>query len=150
MDPQDAVAILRNNRFIRSSAEATAFEAVLESLPADPDESLLREMYLVLDDSCEQPEVMFSLIHLLESYPLRRQLSALAKAAPQLTLHGSQWLKTSLYRVLNDDAALASLAEVLDTIGSPARAVLEKVLAEIGTEARFAHRAEMVLARKGA
>jgi Immunity protein 30 len=83
MSENPQIAVLETNRFMRSPQEVVAFEQALAELantsPAD-----LPKLHLILDDDCQQPEVMFSLIHFLESFALQDQLQALIQVLPRL------------------------------------------------------------------
>jgi Immunity protein 30 len=62
--------VLEANRLLRSPHEVAQFEQTLETLAQNPVPADLPSLHLILDDTCEQPEVMFSLVHLeLEAFP---------------------------------------------------------------------------------
>ncbi len=52
---------------MRSPSEIAAFENVLTKLAQNPENRCLPKLHLVLDDRCQQQEVMWDLIHFLES-----------------------------------------------------------------------------------
>lgn len=51
---------------LQSPNEVACFEQTLEKLAQNSDSADLPLLRLILDDACEQPEVMFSLVHFLE------------------------------------------------------------------------------------
>jgi hypothetical protein len=62
--------VLEANRLLRSPHEVAQFKQTLETLAQNPVPADLPSLHLILDDTCEQPEVMFSLVHLeLEAFP---------------------------------------------------------------------------------
>ena len=48
---------------MRSRQEVIAFETALAELAKHPQTEDLPTLHLIFDDRCEQPEVMFSLLH---------------------------------------------------------------------------------------
>jgi hypothetical protein len=55
--------VLEANRLLRSPDKVARFEETLEKLAQTPNPADLPGLHLILDDTCEQPEVMFSLVH---------------------------------------------------------------------------------------
>ncbi|MEB3292957.1 MAG: Imm30 family immunity protein [Synechococcales bacterium] len=51
----------------------------------------LPSLHLVLDDACEQPDVMFGLVHFLESFELQEQILALIQVMPDLVQRAAEW-----------------------------------------------------------
>jgi hypothetical protein len=70
------IEIMNANRFMRSPAEFIAFEEAMAELAKNPKNEDLPELHLVLDDECEHHEVMYGLIHFLESFDAKEQLQA--------------------------------------------------------------------------
>ena len=68
MQGKDWLKVLEINRLMQSLDEVAAFEDALAQLAEEPDPALLSDLHLVLDDRCQQPEVLFGLIHFLESF----------------------------------------------------------------------------------
>ena len=68
MSENTFISILKANRLMRSDEEVTAFEKALFELARNTQKEDLPELHLVLDDQCQHQEVMFSLIHFLESF----------------------------------------------------------------------------------
>jgi hypothetical protein len=62
MSPNSLIEVLEANRLLRSADEIARFEQSLERLAENPDPADLPGLHLVLDDACEQPEVMFSFL----------------------------------------------------------------------------------------
>jgi hypothetical protein len=58
---------LEQNRLMRSTSEVNSFEDTLALLAQNPDPSDLLNLHLILDDACEQPEVMFGLVPIARS-----------------------------------------------------------------------------------
>ncbi|MFM5887708.1 MAG: Imm30 family immunity protein, partial [Dolichospermum sp.] len=60
MNQNNLLAILQENRLMSTEAQVTNFENALTAIAENPDENNLCAYYLILDDQCQQPEVMFS------------------------------------------------------------------------------------------
>jgi len=105
MNQNNLLAILRENRFMQTQQQVTDFENALAEIADNPDEQNLSAYHLVLDDQCQQPEVMFSLIHFLESFDIEEQIAAFIKVVPQLMINAPEWTRIIHDRILNDDSA---------------------------------------------
>ena len=135
------------NRFMRSRAEVVTFEDAMAELAKNPKNEYLPELYLVLDDECEHHEVMYGLIHFLESFDENAQLQALVDVAPQLIVRAPDWTKILHYRILNDDPSRALYKEVLQSANSENREIAYQLLKEIAANESppLSSRAESVL-----
>jgi Immunity protein 30 len=105
MNQNNVLAILRENRLMHTQQQVTDFENALAEIADNPDEQNLSAYYLVLDDQCQRTEVMFSLIHFLESFDIEEQIAAFIKVVPQLMINAPEWTKIIHDRILNDDSA---------------------------------------------
>ncbi len=97
--------ILRKNRLMTTSEEARVFEETLEEVAENPNEKYLKDLYFILDDNCEQPEVMFGLVHFLESFDMQKQIAAFIGVIPQLMITAPEWTQIIHYRIINDESA---------------------------------------------
>ncbi|MEH2292428.1 Imm30 family immunity protein [Nostoc sp.] len=105
MNQNNLLAILRENRLMQTQQQVTNFENALAEIADNPDERNLSAYHLVLDDQCQQPEVMFSLINFLESFDIEEQIAAFIKVVPQLMINAPEWTRIIHDRILNDDSA---------------------------------------------
>jgi Immunity protein 30 len=105
MKKEDWIDVLVINKLIRSPDEAIAFEYALTELAKNPQPEDSTDLHLIFDDQCERSDVMFSLLHFLESFDLEEQLTALIEAIPQLIVVAPNWLKILQTRILNDQTA---------------------------------------------
>ncbi|MDZ8222518.1 Imm30 family immunity protein [Nostoc sp. ChiVER01] len=103
MNQNNLLAILRENRFMQTQQQVTDFENTLAEIADNPDEQNLSAYHLVLDNQCQHPEVMFSLIHFLESFETEEQITSFIKVVPQLMIDASEWTRIIHDRILNDD-----------------------------------------------
>ncbi len=124
------ISILERNKLMRSPDEVTAFENALASLANYPQNEDLPDLHLILDDRCEQPEVMFGLIHFLESFDMSAQMPAFVTVVPQLMLVASEWTIILHSRILNDDDACRLYRDILHSLNSQEPSFVRQLLEE--------------------
>lgn len=124
------INILKANKLMRSPDEVTAFENALASLVDRPQNEDLPDLHLILDDRCEQPEVMFGLIHFLESFDVSSQIQAFVTVVPQLMLVASEWTRILHSRILNDDDACRLYRDILHSLNSQKPNFVRQLLEE--------------------
>ncbi|ALB42494.1 MULTISPECIES: Imm30 family immunity protein [Nostocales] len=105
MNPNNLLATLQENRLMQTEEQFTNFENALAEIAENPDENNLSAYHLILDDQCQQPEVMFSLIHFLESFDMEKQITAFIYVVPQLMITAQEWTRIIHNRILNDESA---------------------------------------------
>lgn len=64
------MAILQENKLMKTPEAVIAFEEALTELAHNRNPDNLPQYDLVFDDHCQQPEVMFGLIHFIESFEI--------------------------------------------------------------------------------
>ncbi len=128
------IAILQANRLMRSDKEVLAFEDALAELAKNPKSEYLPALHLVLDDRCQHEEVMFSLIHFLESFAVKEQIQAFIDVLPNLLTSAPEWTKIIYYRILNDQSAYALYIDILNSLDSPTRNLISNLLENITQE----------------
>jgi len=99
------IEVLKQNRLMRTPTEVNEFEKALAEMIAHPNSEDLPEYHLILDDQCQQPEVMFGLIHFLESFEVETQLQAFLNVIPELMTTAPEWTRILHLRILNDESA---------------------------------------------
>ena len=118
MSEDTLIDILQANRLMRSPEEVTAFENALAELEKNPKNEYLPSVHLVLDDGCKHQEVMFGLVHILESFDVKEQLEAFVSVAPQLIIAAPEWTGILHNRILNDESACRLYQEILHSVNS--------------------------------
>lgn len=132
MTPRQMLETLNENRRLDTREQVAAFEKALDLLATHQQAAEhLRELHLVLDDQTKQAEVMFGVIHLLESFDVERQLQAFLEALPMLQKQAPGWVKTLNFRLLNDEASRSAYRAAYRAAGSPVRGQMSVALAEI-------------------
>lgn len=134
MSENPLIDILNANRLMRSYEEVAAFEEALAEFVENPKSEYLPELHLVLDDQCQQQEVMFGLVHFLESFDVKEQFQAFLDVVPQLIVTAPEWTKIIHYRILNDELTCALYKDMLNSVDSHTRNVVTELLEEIAQE----------------
>jgi hypothetical protein len=132
MTAQQILDTLTRSRLLETKAQVAMFEKALEQFAAHPEAANhLRELHLILDDQTRQPEVMYGLVHLLESFDVEQQLRAFLAVFPQLMKQAPEWVKTLHFRVLNDEGARGTYRTLLQNESTPSRTLALSALADI-------------------
>jgi Immunity protein 30 len=134
MSQNPNIAVLEANRFMRSPDETVAFEQALTELAQNSDPGDLPKLHLILEDACQQPEVMFSLVHFLESFSLQAQLQAFIQVLPSLVKHAAGWTAILHTRIINDAEAQAAFEMMLQSMNSHNREEIHQILASVSTK----------------
>ena len=131
MSNNSLISILRTNRLMRLKEEIFAFDNALIELAENPQGTDLQELHLILDDNCEQPEVMWGLVHFLESFDAKEQLQALLNVIPQLVISAPEWTEIIHYRILNHEPTRFLYQDMLKFSDSNTQQIVSKILSDI-------------------
>ena len=132
------ITVLKANHLMRSPDEVIAFEQVLAELAQNPSSADLPNLHLILDDACQQPEVMFSLVHFLESFDLKAQLRAFIQVMPDLVERAAKWTAILYSRILNDAIARASFEEMVHSMDTQRQDEIRQLLSSASTKSQTA------------
>lgn len=108
MSQNPLLEVLAANRWLRSPDEVIIFEQTLAKLAQNPDSVDLPGLHLILDDACQHPEVMFSLVHFLESFEVQTQVQAFIQVLPDLVKQAAAWTAILHARMMNEAIARAT------------------------------------------
>ncbi|BAU13445.1 hypothetical protein LEP3755_39840 [Leptolyngbya sp. NIES-3755] len=111
MSSDSLIDLLEANRLMRSTDEVACFEQTLEQLAQYPDAADLPRLHLIFDDACEHPEVMFSLVHFLESFDVQQQVEAFVQVMPKMVNRAAEWTAILHSRMMNDEIARSVFEE---------------------------------------
>jgi Immunity protein 30 len=127
-------SILKANRLMRSKDEVLAFDNALVELAKNPQSEDLQELHLVLDDNCASCEVMWGLIHFLESFDEKEQFQAFVNVIPQLIVSAPEWTKIIHSRIYNDEPSRIVYEDILKSADSHTQKIVSKILKEVVQE----------------
>lgn len=128
MSNDSLIQILRDNQLMRASDEIIAFEQALEELAQNPNSEDLPSLHLILNDDCQQPDVMFSLVHFIESFDVPKQIQAFMQVIPILIEQAPQWTEILYTRINNDETARTAFKKSLQSINIEKRERIQHLL----------------------
>lgn len=149
MNMYPGIARLYENRLLRTELEFEQFEQALESLAGDMEDAVIQQIFKVFDDETEQEEVMFSLVHFVESYQLEMYLTQLLESLPDMLDSARNWAIILNKRILNDDGSLKDYAAIASGMPPRVKQSLAFLLEEIKEDnpRRFGRKANYILSR---
>lgn len=131
MNNNNFISTLKANKLMRSKEEVLAFDEALNELAKNTHGVDLEKLHLVLDDNCLQQEVMWGLVHVLESFDAREQLQTLLNVIERLIISAPEWAEIIHCRIYNDEATRVLYQEMLETVDLSTRQIVTRILEEI-------------------
>lgn len=110
---KEQVDILRARRFLRSREDVNTFEETLTSWQGAVTPSEAEELYLLLEDSSAQQDVLWGLLHFIEDLDQDTWLPAFVNVLPQLKSKSPEWVDTITARILNGNESRQALRVLL-------------------------------------
>lgn len=114
-----------------SRDEVLAFDDALNESAKNTHGVDLEELHLILDDKCSQQEVMWGLVHVLESFDAREQLQALLNVIEKLVISAPGWTEIIHCRIFNDEPTCLLYQEMLETVDLNTRQIVTQILEDI-------------------
>ncbi|WP_405106336.1 Imm30 family immunity protein [Paenibacillus sp. FSL K6-1217] len=131
MNLYPGIARLYENRLLQSELECEQFDQALESLAGDTEDAVIHQIFKVFDDDTEQEEVMFSLVHFVESVQMEMYLTQLLESLPEMLEHARNWAIVLNQRILLDDSFRKDYTEIAVRMPLRIRQCLAFLLEEI-------------------
>jgi Immunity protein 30 len=131
MSDNDLISTLKANKLMRSREEVLAFDNALTELAHNTTDVDLEELLSVLDDNCEHEEVMWGVVHFLESFDSRKQLLALLNVVQKLAVSAPAWTEIIHYRIFNDEPTRFFYQDMLRSSDLNTQQVVTKILEDI-------------------
>ncbi|WP_175406475.1 Imm30 family immunity protein [Bacillus sp. FJAT-27264] len=125
------IATLYENRLLRTELECERFDRALEGLAGDTEDRIIHEIFKVFDDETEQEEIMFSLVHFVESYQTEMYLTQLLESLPAMLEPARDWAIVLNKRILKDDFCRSEYADIAAGMSPQVKTVLSFLLEEI-------------------
>jgi hypothetical protein len=91
----------------------------------------LPRMLAVFTDECQHHEVMYGLVHLVESFENNKYFQALVQAVPSMRIHAPEWTNTLHYGILNDPASREAYKKAYEGAPLAAREAVRVLLLKI-------------------
>jgi hypothetical protein len=133
MNQNEHIAILRENRFLRSREECLLFDQSLFALAEIQEQEAfeldkLPELYLIFEDECEHHEVMWGLLHFVEDFEGKVVVDTLIEMTPKMLLNASDWCETMHCRILNHEQLRAYYLAKLQQLPPMERNIINEFL----------------------
>lgn len=129
----ECIRALEENSRLSIPTEIRAFDMALERLvggrlltPSD-----LPILFRIFRDDCEDEEVMFGLVHLVENFPLEDFLTGFLRAVPEMCERAPEWTRIFHYRVINSQSAREMIKALLPQQDIVVRQTVRAVLLHI-------------------
>lgn len=120
MDISVEITKLKNNRLLRDENEVEKFEQSIKSILEMKDVSHIEILCQGFDDLTDNDEVMFGLIHAIESYDnivgSEASLKVLVNSIPEMLPHAREWLKILHKRILNHEPSRKIYKKMIPTL----------------------------------
>lgn len=131
MNLYPGIARLYENRLLRTELECEQFDLALEGLAGDTEDVVIHQIFKVFDDDTEQEEIMFSLVHFVESLQMEMYLTQLLESLPDMMEHARNWAIVLNTRILNDDNYRKDYADIAALMPVKIKRCLAFLLEEI-------------------
>ena len=131
MDYQYEVRRLYSCRFLKNQSECEEFDNILENLADCTDEKLIKELCIVFEDETQEEEVMFGLVHFIESFEMEKYLTEMPKTLPKMVGSAKEWAMLLNIRILNSDLCRSEYAKILVGMNHDIQLTVNNLLNEI-------------------
>lgn len=125
---------LLKNRLLKDVDEIAIFEESLNELKDNFNEDDIVKLFEVLDDKTENTEVMFGVIHLIETLSSEQAFFNTIEGIVKLKKYSPEWAKIIVYRCLNDLFSIEMLKKIIPNLNSEMRTEMCDLLMEIKAE----------------
>jgi hypothetical protein len=134
---EDHLNSLYKNRLMESETEVHDFELSLSKVLEYKEIKAIEGLCLAFDDDTNQFEVMFGLIHGIESLyrsEPEEGLKMIANSTPIIYDRATEWIEILHYRILNHPQVRIIYSDILSKIEAETSAQIKKLLIDIKNE----------------
>lgn len=128
---QSEIKKLYDCRLLENQFMCEAFDIGLENLANCTDEKMIKDVCIVFDDETEEEEIMFGLIHLIESFERDTYLTEMPKALPNMMGNAKEWAMRLNKRILNSEPDRIAYATKLMHMDEDIKSTVTHLLNEI-------------------
>ncbi len=135
MDFNVEVKKLLNNKLLRTDQEILYFEEAIENILTFNEVEHIKILCSGFDDSTENEEVMFGLIHAIESYDndfgMENSLEKMVEALPSMLPQARGWSIILHKRILNYEPSRIAYTNVLLRVDASIKKIVSELFSEI-------------------
>jgi hypothetical protein len=106
---------------IQGGDVATEFDVLLSEIASLNDPSCIRHLLKLFNDEAQYDELMFSIIHTIESFDVQVYIAQIMRELPSLFRSSPRWAIVLHMRILNDPESRSAYASALQSL-QPAEA----------------------------
>ncbi|SDX04863.1 Immunity protein 30 [Marininema mesophilum] len=148
IDSMDLIKELKDISLLETEDQCIKFEEIFAELyKRDDAKEYLEDLLEVFDDDVEAEEVMWSLLHYIETMPLHLLYKKILFKIEYLLNNAEYWTETIHYRMLNDDEAREVYKILFDDSNDQTKSLVKDLLNKIKNEdaVRFESKVDYVL-----
>ncbi|TDX53269.1 Imm30 family immunity protein [Orenia marismortui] len=135
MDIKQEVKRLKDNRLLSDKEEIINFEEAMDNILNVEELTLISDLILGFDDNTQDDEVMFGLIHAIESFdeifPPKETLRVFAESIEKMFPHAKEWAKIFHKRILNHKPSYDTYIKIISEIDIKKKKLVIGLLKEI-------------------
>ena len=128
---EELLAELRAIDRVRGPRYVLDFEDVLAEMIALKDDGMIVPLMEFFDDEPPYLELMFSIIHTIESFDRETYIAQTLTGMPSLRERSPEWAETLIIRMLNSEQDRGALIRRLDTSDSQTKHSIRTILERI-------------------
>lgn len=126
--------MLRSSSRLRDDADFETYDRAVELLAESLDPRDLPAIYQAFDDSTEDYEVFWSLVHLIDKYDWRTAATVYVDLLPETLTKAHEWMELLAIRQVNDDKARGLLLEAARDAAAPNRDAVRSLLVGLASD----------------
>jgi hypothetical protein len=132
MITNDLIEVLETNKLLETDEEFKAFHQALNSLKNEPrNPQILHRLLLLFDSPTERIDIMWTLLHFVESFDLDSYVKAVAQTTPLIEPTNRSWLNIIYTRILNHENAILLLKNLLPQLPKLTMDSINRVLIDL-------------------
>ncbi|BBK78779.1 Imm30 family immunity protein [Clostridium butyricum] len=132
MDILECVKILKENKKLSNNAEIEKFEDAIENILTT---NKFEYLYCGFEDATEDEEVMYGLVHAIESYygiiQKEQYFSVFINETQKIVSEAKEWVKLMNIRILNDDESLEQYIATAQKCNNTVKNFLQDIMKEV-------------------
>jgi hypothetical protein len=125
-----------------SESNAQTFDRLVQEAALDSGTCTIQALLESFDDQCDYDELMFAVVHGLESRNRTDYLNCLLNALAQLHARAPKWIRILHTRIMNSAVDFGKYVRLFVNIDQSSKIALEAILKEISTKPNFRVRAQ--------
>ncbi|WP_458121871.1 Imm30 family immunity protein [Paenibacillus sp. Z6-24] len=135
-------------RLLETQEECEEFDQLLEILDNEQNFDL-KDLFMVFDENTLEEEVMFGLVHFVESFEAEDYLRSLLDSLINIPSHSIYWIEILLKRILNNEEYKKTLISILGSQDERINFQLKNILQSVQEDnpARFSSPVDEVLTK---